>query len=106
MIAFTLISGDTTAVAGLRDRLVVMVVVTSFASVLLSAVKAEKQTVVSQRNALIAPADVQTVTVVVAPSSPKKLLLQKQLLKKLRRIRRRKLLKLQLKPNFGFTQHA
>jgi hypothetical protein len=71
-----------------------MVVVTSFASVLLSAVKAEKQTVVSQRNALIAPADVQTVTVVVAPSSPKKLLLQKQLLK------------LQLKPNFGFTQHA
>jgi hypothetical protein len=49
---------------------------------------------------------VQTVTVVVAPSSLKKQLLQKQLLKKLRRIRRRKLLQLQLKPNFGFTQNV
>jgi hypothetical protein len=61
---------------------------------------------VAQADVLIAQADVQTETVVVAPLSLKKQPLQKQLLKKRRRIRRRKLLQLQLKPNFGFTQNV
>lgn len=92
---------------------VVMVVVMVFFTVIAIDAMVHKQLAANRTNALvaradvlIARADVQTVTVVVAPSSLKKQLLQKQLLKKLRRIRRRKLLQLQLKPNFGFTQNV
>ena len=92
---------------------VVMVVVMVFFTVIAIDAMVHKQLAANRTNALvaradvlIAQADVQTVTVVVAPSSLKKQLLQKQLLKKLRRIRRRKLLQLQLKPNFGFTQNV
>jgi hypothetical protein len=92
---------------------VVMVVVMVFFTVIAIDAMVHKQRAANRTNALvaradvlIAQADVQTVTVVVAPSSLKKQLLQKQLLKKLRRIRRRKLLQLQLKPNFGFTQNV
>ncbi len=85
---------------------VVMVVVMVFFTVIAIDAMVHKQLAANRTNALVARADVQTVTVVVAPSSLKKQLLQKQLLKKLRRIRRRKLLQLQLKPNFGFTQNV
>jgi hypothetical protein len=90
---------------------VVMVVVTSFASVFVNVVKAEKQTVVRQLNVPNAQVGVQTATVVVVLLSLRKLLLQKLLLQKLllkrpRRIRRRKLLQLQQKPNLGFIQHV
>lgn len=60
----------------------------------------------TQADAQIARADVQTATVVVVLSSLKKLLPQKQLLKRPRRIRKRKLQQLQLKPNIGFTQQV
>jgi len=60
----------------------------------------------TQADAQIVQADVQTATVVVVLSSLKKLLQQKLLLRRLRRIRKRKPLQLQLKPNIGFTQHV
>ena len=92
---------------------VVMVVVMVFFTVIAIDAMVHKQLTANRTNALvaradvlIARADVQTVTVVVAPSSLKKQLLKKQLLRKLRRIRRRKLLQLQLKPDFGFTQNV
>lgn len=95
---------------------VVMVVVMVFFTVIAIDATVRKQllvVLVNHTNALvarvdvqIAQADVQTATVVADPSSLKKQLLQKQLLKKLRRIRRRKLLQLQQKPDFGFTQYV
>ena len=88
---------------------VVMVVVMVFFIVVVIVATVSKLPLVihvNHTNVQIAQADVQTATVVVVLSSLKKLLQQKQLLRRPRRIRKRKPLQLQLKPNIGFIKHV